>query len=79
MVITMLSKEELQSMTVAQLCHKLNALMVERNQLEMKLNATNEDFNAIVYELWERIPGLQDDSDIQPVPTWSSQILGRNR
>lgn len=75
----MLSKEELQSMTVAQLCHKLNALMVERNQLDMKLNATNEDFNAVVYELWERIPGLQDAPDIQPVPTWSSKILGRNR
>ena len=75
----MLSKDELQSMTVAQLCHKLNALMVERNQLDMKLNATNEYFNAIVYELWERIPGLQDDPDMQPVQTWSSRRSGHTR
>ena len=75
----MLSKEELQSMNVAQLCHKLNALMVKRNQLDMELNATNEDFNAIVYELWERIPGLQDAPDIQPVPTWSDRRSGHTR
>ena len=75
----MLSKEELSCMTVYQLCSRLNALMVERDQLDMKLNAASEDFNAIVYELWERIPGLQDDTDIQPVPTWSTKRSGQTR
>lgn len=56
----------LQDKTVYQLATRLNELMKERNKLELKLMDIDKEYNKIVYELWERIPSLKKDSDIQP-------------
>lgn len=45
--------------TIYELATRLNQIMVEQQKLEL-------EYNQIVYELWERIPSLKDDVNIQP-------------
>lgn len=52
--------------TILQLVYRLNDLMKERTQLEMAMNELDKEYNAIVYELWGRIPSLKTDENIQP-------------
>lgn len=40
--------------------------MKEQNEYELELLMLDKEFNAIVYELWERIPSLRNDEDLQP-------------
>ena len=41
------------------LVDRLNHINVEKQQLDI-------EYNAIVHELWNRIPSLKDDENIQP-------------
>ena len=52
--------------SILQLATRLNEIEIEKNNLEMKLMGLNKEYNAIVYELWGRIPNLKDDVDMQP-------------
>ncbi|MBQ2870335.1 hypothetical protein IJE86_01395 [bacterium] len=45
--------------SIKDLVDRINQIMVEMNNLEM-------EYNQIVYELWDRIPSLKDDVNIQP-------------
>ena len=45
--------------TIYELATRLNQIMVEQQKLEL-------EYNKIVYELWERIPSLKNDVNIQP-------------
>ena len=45
--------------TIYELATRLNQIMVEQQKLEL-------EYNQIVYELWERIPSLKNDVNIQP-------------
>lgn len=45
--------------TIYELATRLNQIMIEQQRLEI-------EYNQIVYELWERIPSLKEDVDIQP-------------
>ena len=45
--------------TIYELATRLNQIMVEQQKLEL-------EYNQIVYELWERIPSLKEDDNIQP-------------
>lgn len=48
------------------LVHRLNELMRQCNEQEMKQMELEKEYNLIVYELWRRIPSLETDVNIQP-------------
>ena len=48
------------------LVHRLNELMRQCNEQEMKQMELEKEYNLIVYELWRRIPSLERDVNIQP-------------
>ena len=54
-----MDKNNLKSWTVYDLAMRLNMIMVEQQQLDL-------EHNAIVQELWDRIPSVKDSPDIQP-------------
>lgn len=58
--------EDLKDKTTLYLATRLNEIMKEQNQYEIELLMLDEEFNAIVYELWDRIPSLRNDADMQP-------------
>lgn len=45
--------------TIVNLVKRLNQIEVEKQQLDL-------EFNEIAYELWDRIPSLKDDVNLQP-------------
>lgn len=58
--------EDLKEKTTLFLAQRLNEIMKEQQGLEMNLLMLDEEFNAIVQELWRRIPSLRNDKDLQP-------------
>lgn len=58
--------EDLKEKTTLYLATRLNEIMKEQNQYEIELLMLDKEFNAIVYELWDRIPSLRNDADMQP-------------
>ena len=50
--------EDLKSKTVKELADRLNAIMVARNQLDL-------EYNKVVLELWERIPSLKGNANLE--------------
>ena len=54
-----MDKNDLKSWTVYDLAMRLNMIMVEQQKLDL-------EHNAIVQELWDRIPSIKDSPDIQP-------------
>lgn len=59
--------------SIKELVFRLNEILKEQQQLGIKQitleeeqNKLNQEYNEIVYELWNRIPGLKDEPDIQP-------------
>ena len=55
-----MTKEELKEKTTFELATRLNEIMKEQNQLDT-------EYNSIVRILWERIPSLKEDANIQPI------------
>lgn len=54
--------------TVYELATRLNRIMVETNELELKLLVLDKEYNDVVHKLWEQIPSLKNSVDIQPKP-----------
>lgn len=54
-----MEKTNLKTWTVYDLAMRLNMIMVEQQQLDL-------EHNAIVQELWNRIPSIKESPDIQP-------------
>lgn len=52
--------------TVLELATRLNEIEKERNSIDIRLLELNKEYNDIVYELWDRIPNLKEDVDMQP-------------
>lgn len=52
--------------TIADLANRLNEIMKEKNRLKLLISDLDKEYNSIAYELWERIPSLKDDVNIQP-------------
>ena len=59
--------------SIKELVFRLNEILKEQQQLGIKQitleeeqNKLNQEYNEIVYELWNRIPSLKDEPDIQP-------------
>lgn len=44
--------------TILELANRLNEIEIERNKLDL-------EFNMIVNELWQRIPSLKEDINLQ--------------
>lgn len=66
-------------MTILQLIFRLNAISIERNNIEMdllsnpdskvlkaSLEVLDEEHDKIIYELCGRIPSLENDENLQP-------------
>ena len=54
-----MDKTNLKTWTVYDLAMRLNMIMVEQQKLDL-------EHNAIVQELWDRIPSVTEHPDIQP-------------
>lgn len=54
-----MDKNALKEKSVYDLAMRLNIIMVEQQKLDL-------EYNAIVQELWDRIPSVKDSPDIQP-------------
>lgn len=59
--------------SIKELVFRLNEILKEQQQLgikqiklEQEQDKLNKEYNDIVYELWDRIPGLKEDADMQP-------------
>ena len=44
---------------------RINEITKEQQQLELKIIKLDMEFNEIVQELWDRIPSLKDDVNLQ--------------
>ena len=51
--------KNLKQLSVIHLVNRINEIRVERQQLDI-------EYNQIVSELWERIPSLKNDENMQP-------------
>lgn len=51
------------------LVKRLNAIRVEKQQLETRIIKLDNEYNNIVQELWDRIPSLQNDEQMQKIKT----------
>lgn len=54
-------------MTILQLIFRLNEIRQEQDKLEMKSMELEAEYNAIVYELYGKMPNLENDENIQPI------------
>ena len=52
--------------SLKELIMRLNEITIERVDLEIKMMALDKEYNQIVYELWQRVPPLKNDLNIQP-------------
>jgi hypothetical protein len=52
--------------TNKELIDRFNQIMIERKKIEIKLKELDREHDEIVFELWERLPNLKDDVNIQP-------------
>ena len=56
----------MEHLTNKELIDRFNRILIERNKLEMNLMVLDKEHDDIVYELWDRLPNLKDEPDIQP-------------
>lgn len=56
----------MEHLTNKELIDRFNRILIERNKLEMNLMELDKEHDDIVYELWDRLPNLKDEPDIQP-------------
>ena len=56
----------MEHLTNKELIERFNQILIERNKLEMNLMELDKEHDDIVYELWNRLPNLKDEPDIQP-------------
>lgn len=57
----------METRTTLQLATRLNEITKEHNELELKLVKLEKEYNDIIHELWERIPNVRDDVNLQPM------------
>ena len=51
------------------LVKRLNAIRAEKQQLETRIITLDDEYNNVVQELWDRIPSLQNDEQMQKIKT----------
>lgn len=62
----MMKINNLKDMPTLILVHRLNELIRQSDEQEMKRMELEKEYDSIVYELWRRIPSLETDVNIQP-------------
>ena len=73
--------EDLKKLSVGDLVRRLNNIIKHRNDANLsglEIIAMDYMWNAIVMELWERIPSLKNDPDMQPVLTNIKEVVEKN-
>lgn len=50
--------KDIKDKSIKELADRLNAIMIEKNNLDM-------EYNQIVKELWDRIPSLKTDPNLE--------------
>lgn len=73
--------EDLKKLSVGDLVRRLNNIIKHRtdaNLSGLEIIAMDYMWNAIVMELWERIPSLKNDPDMQPVLTNIKEVVEKN-
>lgn len=75
--------EDLKKLSVYELAVRLNNIIKVKGSgkpiSSLELIAMDHIWNAVVLELWERIPSLKDDVDIQPVLTNIPEVLAADK
>lgn len=56
----------MENKSILELANRLNEITKEKNRLGILLNDLDKEYDSIVYELWNRIPSLKEDANIQP-------------
>ena len=51
--------KDLKQVPLIDLANRLNQIEIEKQKLDL-------EYNQIIYELWERIPPLKEDENMQP-------------
>lgn len=51
--------------SIKDLAFRLKDINLEKNQLETEINRLDKEYNEIVHELWNRIPTLENDPNLE--------------
>lgn len=58
---------ELKDKSIKELVDRLNEINKEKDKLDIEIIVLNDEYDKIVKELWDRIPKLKDDPNLQKV------------
>ena len=58
---------DLKDKTIKELVDRLNEINKEKDKLDIEIIVLNDEYDKIVKELWDRIPSLKDDPNLQKV------------
>ena len=73
--------EDLKKLSVYELSMELNNIIKAKSNInigELEILALDQMWNNVVMELWERIPSLKSDANIQPITTNIEHVLDRD-
>ena len=58
---------DLKDKSIKELVDRLNEINKEKDKLDIEIIVLNDEYDRIVKELWNRIPKLKDDPNLQKV------------
>lgn len=58
---------DLKDKSIKELVDRLNEINKEKDKLDIEIIVLNDEYDKIVKELWDRIPKLKDDPNMQKV------------
>lgn len=58
---------DLKDKSIKELVDRLNEINKEKDKLDIEIIVLNDEYDKIVKELWDRIPSLRDDPNLQKV------------
>ena len=73
--------DNLKALSVYDLAMRLNNIVVEKSngvKTNMEIDILNNEWNRIVYELWDRIPSLVSDVTIQPINVVDNNVAKKH-
>ena len=56
---------DLKDKSIKELVDRLNEINKEKDKLDIEIIVLNDEYDKIVKELWDRIPSLKDDPNLQ--------------
>lgn len=73
--------DDLKALSTYELGVRLNNIVMEKSngvKTNMEIAILNNEWNRIVYELWDRIPSLANDVTIQPINVVDNNIVKKH-